>query len=69
MESIIGIIITALAIGGIGAVIALANKASASAPLKTEAGDDLFKIPNVPVFRFYFDCAHINYDRPKYTGL
>ncbi|MBK7440830.1 MAG: hypothetical protein IPI65_04660 [Bacteroidetes bacterium] len=47
MESIIGIIITALAIGGIGAVIALANKASASAPLKTEAGDDLFKIPNV----------------------
>jgi|GEM_PF-2162067 len=47
MESIIGIIITALAIGGIGAVIALANNASASAPLKTEAGDELFKMPNV----------------------
>jgi len=44
MDSIIGNIITALAIG---AVIALANKASASAPLKTEAGDDLFKMPNL----------------------
>lgn len=57
MNSIIGIIISALAIGGIGAVIVLANKASASAPLKTEEGEDLFKIPNVNRYLGFFVIA------------
>lgn len=44
MDSIISNSITVVVIF---VILALANKASASAPLKTESGDDLFKMPNV----------------------